>query len=334
MIKPVELFRDVIKIIDQTALPDLVRFEYIYNLEQACEAIKKLKVRGAPLIGIFAAYTVVQIAREVKDKRLERIKEILKSSVKELSKTRPTAYNLFFALDRMTKIIDEAQTKDELLKNLEDEAKRIDDEEKVRCENMASHGIKFLKEKSRVLTICNTGYLATNHIGTALGVIYKGVKKGKIEKVFALETRPLLQGARLTMWELKENAINATLITDSTAGLLMARGMIDAIFVGADRIAANGDTANKIGTYTLAVLAKHHNVPFYVVAPSSTIDPSTLSGKDIIIEKREPSEVLEIMGKRIAPEGVDALNYAFDVTPYELITAIITEEGVVKPPFR
>jgi len=334
MIKPVELFRDVIKIIDQTTLPELVRFEYIYNLEQACEAIKKLKVRGAPLIGIFAAYTVVQIAREIKDRDLERMKEILRNSIEELSKTRPTAYNLFYALERMRRVVNTRQTKDELLQDLENEAKQIDDEEKARCEKMASHGVRFLKEKSRVLTICNTGYLATNHIGTALGIIYRGVEEGRIQKVFALETRPLLQGARLTMWELKENGIDATLITDNTAGLLMAKGLIDAIFVGADRIAANGDTANKIGTYTLTVLAKYHNIPFYVVAPTSTIDPKTASGKDIIIEQRDPSEVLGVMGRRIAPQGVNALNYAFDVTPYELITAIITEEGVVEPPLE
>ncbi len=336
MIKPVELFGDTIKIIDQTRLPEMVRFEYIYTLQEATDAIKNLKVRGAPLIGIFAAYAVVQVVRSVDIENTNRVIEIGLSSVKELLSTRPTAVNLFYAMDRMEKILKtfRGNSREELVEALLQEAKAIDQEEGERCEKMAEIGTALLSGKSSVMTICNTGYLATNHIGTALGVIYKGIEQEKIEKVYILETRPVLQGARLTAWELLENNIKPVLITDSTAAFLMRKTKIDAIFTGADRIARNGDTANKIGTYMLAVLARHHNVPFYVVAPTSSIDPSLKTGSEIRIEERSKEEIIRVGEKLIAPEEVEALNYAFDIVPSDLITAIITEEGIFHPPYK
>lgn len=336
MIKPVEIFRDTIKIIDQTKLPELVRFEYIYTLQDAIDAIVNLKVRGAPLIGIFSAYVVVQVIRSLDEEEVEKLKEIGRSVIKELRATRPTAVNLFYALSRMEGVLENFQGKSkvELVEALMEEAKRIDEEEKERCEKMALFGAELIPHNAKVLTICNTGYLATNHIGTALGVIYKAHEQGKISKVFALETRPVLQGARLTAWELLENGIKPYLITDNQSAFVMKREKIDAVLVGADRIAKNGDTANKIGTYMLAILAKYHQIPFYVVAPTSSIDPHTLSGEDIKIEMRDKTEIVKIRDCWIAPEEVETLNYAFDVTPWELITAIITEKGVFYPPFH
>jgi len=336
MIKPVEIFRDTIKIIDQTKLPELVRFEYIYTLQDAIDAIVNLKVRGAPLIGIFSAYVVVQVIRSLDEEEVEKLKEIGRSVIKELRATRPTAVNLFYALSRMEGVLENFQGKSkvELVEALMEEAKRIDEEEKERCEKMALFGAELIPHNAKVLTICNTGYLATNHIGTALGVIYKAHEQGKISKVFALETRPVLQGARLTAWELLENGIKPYLITDNQSAFVMKREKIDAVLVGADRIAKNGDTANKIGTYMLAILAKYHQIPFYVVAPTSSIDPHTLSGEDIKIEMRDKAEIVKIRDCWIAPEEVETLNYAFDVTPWELITAIITEKGVFYPPFH
>jgi len=335
MIKPVECFRDTIKVLDQTKLPEIVRFEYIYTLQDAIDAIVNLKVRGAPLIGIFAAYAVVQVLRSLDVEDVDRVKEIGLSSVGELRKTRPTAVNLFYALDRMEKIIrnSNVSSKSELVNLLLEEAQKIEKEEAERCEKMAQFGVTLLPEKAKVMTICNTGYLATNNIGTALGVIYKGYELGKIEKVFALETRPVLQGARLTTWELLENGIKPVLITDNSAAFVMKREKVDAIFVGADRIARNGDIANKIGTYMLAVLGKEHRIPFYVVAPTSSIDPTIESGEEIRIEERSKKEVVFVGEKQIAPEEVDVLNYAFDVTPWEFISAIITEEGIFYPPY-
>ncbi|MDD5573288.1 MAG: S-methyl-5-thioribose-1-phosphate isomerase [Candidatus Hydrothermia bacterium] len=336
MIKPVEIFRDTIKVIDQTKLPQVVRFEYIYTLKDAIDAIVSLKVRGAPLLGIFAAYAVVQVLRNIDIFDIERVKEIGFSSIDELRRTRPTAVNLFYALDRMEKILNEfhGNCKDKLVESLMDEGKAIDREEGERCQKMAELGVSLLPDRAKVMTICNTGYLATNHIGTALGVIYEGIAQDKIEKVFALETRPVLQGARLTTWELLENNITPILITDNSAAFVMEKEKIDAIFAGADRIARNGDTANKIGTYMLAILAKHHGVPIYIVAPSSSVDPILENGDGMKIEKRNKEEVIAFGGCPVAPKDVDILNYAFDVTPNNLITAIITEEGIFYPPYR
>lgn len=335
MIKPVEIFRDTIKIIDQTKLPDVVRFEYIYTLEDALEAIMKLKVRGAPLIGIFSAYAVVQVVRNTDINEIGELMKIGLLACQELRKTRPTAVNLFYALDRMENAIKRfgGSSKEELVCSLLNEAEAIDREEGDRCERIAREGIKVLPESSAVMTICNTGYLATNHIGTALGIIYKAKEEGKLSKVFVLETRPVLQGARLTAWELLENGIEPVLITDNQAAFLMKIEKIDAVFVGADRIARNGDTANKVGTYMLAVLAKYHGVPFYVVAPTSSIDPMISSGKEIKIEIRDKNEVIKYRELPLAPENVQAINFAFDITPAELITGIITEKGIYYPPF-
>jgi methylthioribose-1-phosphate isomerase len=336
MIKPVEIFRDTIKIIDQTRLPDIVRFEYIYTLQDAVDAIKHLKVRGAPLIGIFAAYAVVQIMRNSDEEDVESLKNIGFVAINELRKTRPTAVNLFYALDRMEKLLVESKCnkKEELVELVLEEARKIDKEEGERCERMAELGESLLPSGCSLMTICNTGYLATNNIGTALGVVYKAKEKGKLSRVFVLETRPVLQGARLTTWELLENGIKPVLITDNQAAFVMKKEKIDAILVGADRIARNGDTANKIGTYMLAVLAKYHGVPFYVVAPTSSIDPFISSGEEIKIEVRNREEVIKFREIPLAPEDVETMNFAFDITPAGLISAIITERGVFYPPYN
>jgi len=323
--------RPFAKIIDQTKLPNELEFKYLRSLEDYEEAIVQMRVRGAPLIGVTAAYGMATVAIEAAERQDIDFKDAISVAAERLKKTRPTAINLFKAIDRVISAIQEAETPGEAARLAEAEAKRIDREEVEMCEAMAANGLKVLKDRMRVLTICNTGFLATSGIGTALGVIYRGFEAGKIDFVYACETRPVLQGARLTMWELLQAGIPSALITDNTAGLLMAKGLVDGVFVGADRIAANGDTANKIGTLTLAVLAKHFGIPFYVVAPSSSIDPSIPDGNSIPIEERPPDEVLDIRGCRIAPRGANALNFAFDVTPSELITGIITERGIIQP---
>jgi methylthioribose-1-phosphate isomerase len=259
----------------------------------------------------------------------------LKRASELLASTRPTAVNLFWALERMMKVaqahLDDAQ---KLASALEEEAIAIAREDVEANVRMGMYGATLIPEKANILTHCNAGALATAGYGTALGVIRTAHNQGKKVHVWVDETRPFLQGARLTAWELQKEGIPFTLISDNTAGMLMRSGMVDLIIVGADRIAANGDVANKIGTYSLAVLAKHHGIPFYVAAPTSTIDLNCRCGDEIPIEQRDDEEVLTVMGVRIAPKGAKAFNPAFDVTPNELITAIITERGIIKPPFE
>lgn len=314
---------DALLILDQRRIPHKVEFLRCQDHEDVAQAIKSMAVRGAPAIGIAAAYGVVLGVKKLSLRDIERIVDVL-------SKTRPTAVNLFWALQRMRKKAESASSWEDLL----EEAKAIHEEDIKANERMGKYGAELVPDHAVILTHCNAGALATGGFGTALGVIRFAALHGKNVKVYADETRPVLQGARLTAWELMMDNIDVTLITDNMAGYLMSKGEIDLVIVGADRIAANGDVANKIGTYSLAVLAKHHGVPFYVAAPVSTIDLDIPSGKDIPIEQRNPKEVVEIGGVRIAPEGVKVFNPAFDVTPAELISAIITEKGVLRPPFK
>ncbi len=324
-----------VKFIDQTLLPHQVKYVSTDNVSRLRKAIKRLEIRGAPAIGIAGALGVVIGVKNSNVKNFELFFKKLKKITKYLSFSRPTAVNLFWALDRMERIAHDnkirpiSQIKHILLK----EALKIIDEDKTSCRRMAYYGADLIKSASSILTHCNAGSLATADYGTALGVLFEANKQGKNIKVFVDETRPLLQGARLTTWELMREKIDTTLICDNMAASLMAKGKIDMIFVGADRIAANGDAANKIGTYNLAVLAHHHKIPFYVVAPLSTFDFSIKSGKQIPIEERDGNEVRGVLGKKIAPKNVKAYNPAFDITPGKLITAIITEKGIFIAPY-
>ncbi len=324
-----------VKIINQRRLPFRLEFIYCRSLKRLWKSIKTLEVRGAPALGIAACLGVVLAAVNSRAKALAGFRKDLLRAIKYLSSSRPTAVNLFNGLKRMEKVINlhKNSSVSQLKKMLLQEARKVIMEDQLTCRGMAKFGAKLIKNNDNLMTLCNAGSLATVDYGTALGVMYRAREEGRNFKVFACETRPLLQGARLTTWELLRENIDTTLICDNMAASLMAQRKIDQIFVGADRIAANGDTANKIGTYNLAVLAKYHRVPFYVVAPFSTFDLNINSGKQIPIENRSAREVTRILGKTIAPDGVKVYNPAFDVTPHNLITAIITEKGIIKPPY-
>ncbi len=301
-------------LLDQRLLPrDEVWLE-CRTASAVADAIRTMVVRGAPAIGVSAAFGMAMAARAGED---------LQAAAAELKRSRPTAVNLAWAVDRML-----AHTGDPVA-----EAERILEEDVAANRAMGRFGAELLGATSTVLTHCNAGALATGGYGTALGVVRAAIESGRHVAVFADETRPYLQGARLTAWELQRDGIDVTLITDNMAGHFFQKGQFDAVIVGADRIAANGDTANKIGTYTVAVLANAHGVPFYVAAPLSTIDPACPSGAEIPIEERSANEVAELNGTRMAPEGISVRHPAFDVTPARLITAIITERGVLRPPF-
>lgn len=325
-----------VRIINQRKLPSKLEFIYCRDIKTLCTAIKTLQVRGAPALGIAAALGVVLGSVNSKAKTVRKFKRDMYKTMNYLASSRPTAVNLFNALERMKGVIEGAKdaTLQELKRLLFKEAKSIFDEDRLVCRSMAKFGASLIRSGDNILTICNAGALATADYGTALGAMYRAKEEGKHIKVFACETRPLLQGARLTTWELLRENIDTTLICDNMAASLMANKKIDKIFVGADRIASNGDTANKIGTYNLAVLAKYHKVPFYVVAPFSTFDLSIKSGRKIPIENRNADEVRSVFGKKIAPSSVKVYNPAFDVTPNKLITGIITERGIIKPTFR
>jgi len=332
MLTPITFHDGAIELIDQTLLPHEVVMLTIRDYRELADAIREMRVRGAPAIGIAAAYGVALGIQALTDGAV--LDEHFKKVIEELTGTRPTARNLFWALERMAQVFRENRdTGLEFLKEtLLDEAKRIHEEDIEANKRIGSYGAKLIPDKATILTHCNAGALATGGYGTALGIVRAAWEAGKLKKVLVDETRPRLQGARLTAWELKQEGIPFELITDSMAGSFMACGEVDAVVVGADRIARNGDTANKIGTYPLAVLAHHHQVPFYVAAPTSTIDPTIKNGSQIPIEERDPSEVTQMRGVRIAPEGVNVRNPAFDVTPAGLITAIVTEQGVLRPP--
>lgn len=316
-------------LIDQTRLPgELVTLE-CRSVEQAWDAIRRLVVRGAPAIGIAAAYGVCLACETGKPDRVQYL-----AAIDHLATSRPTAVNLFWALNRMKEVVDSVEADEDLAAALEQQAIAIHDEDRAMCKRIGKHGATVLSNAHRVMTHCNAGGLATSMWGTALAPIYHLHQAGHSVEVFADETRPLWQGARLTAWELSQAGVPVTVLTDSMAGSLLRTGTIDAVIVGADRIAANGDAANKIGTYPLAVLAKYHNVPFFVAAPSSTFDLELASGDLIPIEQRDRDEIANPHGTLLVPPAAAVMNPAFDVTPAELITAIITEHGVIESPDR
>ena len=336
--QPVEWLSDRLRLLDQTELPGKEVYLDITDYREMASAIQELKVRGAPAIGVAGGYGVALGTLKIEAASGDEFLQKLQGVIDALKNARPTARNLPRAVERMERVANESvaagESVDRIKETLIEEAKKIHNEEVEATEKISRLGAELIESGFTVLTHCNTGPLATTGYGTALGVIIYAHEQGKEVRVLADETRPLLQGARLTTWELQKDGIPVTLITDSMAGYFMSRGKVDCVIVGADRIAANGDTANKIGTYTLAVLAKEHNIPFYVAAPTTTIDPSLATGEEIPIEERRPDEVTGFRGVRTAPEGCEAANPAFDVTPHRYITAIITERGIIRKPFQ
>lgn len=329
-------FRDnTLYFIDQTRLPLAHVVDAYTDHRAVCAAIKELKVRGAPAIGVAAGYGAVLAAFQFMKEPFAEFKRLLLGAVDELAATRPTAVNLFYVLNRQRAVIAQYQGTDAaaLTAAMRAEAERIAEEDMTLGRTLGTVGAGIINDGDVIMTICNAGSLATAGIGSALSCIYMAKEQGKRVKVFSLETRPLLQGARLTTYELSRGGIDVTLVTDGMAGIVMKKKGITKVITGADRIAANGDSANKVGTYGLSVLAKHHNIPFYIAAPRSTFDLSTANGDAIPIEERDPREITEWGGRRIAPEGISVYNPAFDVAPAELITGIITEDGVIRPPF-
>lgn len=324
-----------LRILDQTLLPRRTVYLDCRNAKSVWRAIRTLQVRGAPAIGVAAAFGAHLAARRVRERAPARFRAAARREFRYLATARPTAVNLFWALERMSRVLDrpECQTVEELQEALFREAQAILDQDRDTCRRIGEHAARLLRDGDTVLTHCNAGGLATAGIGTALAGIYVAREQGKSVRVFCDETRPVLQGARLTAWELHEAGIDVTLICDGAAALVLARGQVDCVFVGADRIAANGDTANKIGTFALAIAAREHRIPLFVAAPLSTFDPATRTGEQIPIEKRDGKEITEIRGIRIAPRGVKTFNPAFDVTPAKFIRAFVTEVGVLKPPF-
>ncbi len=334
--KAIEWQENRLVILDQTLLPSYQEYFYCQNYLDVVEAIKTMKVRGAPAIGVAAAFGLVLAALSYEGYEKTEFFAVLEKAQELLGKTRPTAVNLFWALGRMEKSWkgNNACTILEIKKMLEKEALQIFEEDLTANRWIGDYGSELIPVGSSILTHCNAGALATAGYGTALGVIRAAYEEGKNIRVYVDETRPLLQGARLTAWELMEENIPVTLIADNMAGYLMKQGKIDVVVVGADRITANGDVANKIGTYSLAVLANYHNVPFYVAAPLSTIDMSLSTGWKIPIEERNPDEIRKWKNYQLAPADVKVYNPAFDVTPAELVTAFITERGILRRPFR
>ena len=318
-------------VIDQRLLPDKEKTVELKNVREVWSAIRNLSIRGAPAIGCVAAYGIALSAVKAKTKEPALFRKTVERDIKYLATSRPTAYNLFFALGRMEKVLKESgkASTEEIRRKLVAEAEGIYREDLECCYKIGVNGASLIKNGMNVLTHCNAGGLATSGFGTALSVFFAAKKKGKKFHVFVDETRPVLQGARLTAWELKKAGIRYTLICDNMAGYLMKQGRIDLVITGADRIAANGDTANKIGTYSLAVLAKHHKVNFYIAAPYSTFDPKIKTGKEITVEERDADEVREIRGVRLSPEDAPVYNPAFDVTPAKLIKGFITERGII-----
>ena len=332
MVPTVEWKDGAVRLLDQSRLPGAVEFLDCRDYKAVADAIRTLKVRGAPAIGVTAAMGVALGAQAIRATDYPTFAQAVFTICDDLAATRPTAVNLFWALERMRRKLESvrAQPVSTIKQVLTSESQAILEEDIALCKTMGRHGADLIRDGQTVLTHCNAGSLATAGYGTALGVIRAACEQGKKINVIADETRPVLQGSRLTAWELMQDHIPVTLITDNMAGSLMRQGKIHLCVVGADRIAANGDVANKIGTYSVAVLAKAHNIPFYVAAPYSTIDLKTKSGADIPIEQRNPLEVTTIHGSHpVAPKGVAVYNPAFDVTPAELITGIITERGVL-----
>ena len=334
MIETIEWTDDGVVMIDQRLLPTEEIYNTYQTVDEVAEAIVTMVIRGAPAIGVAAAMGIALGVKNLDSK--DDLEDRFAAIVQTIHDTRPTARNLFWAIERMNKIFE--SHKEESLKTLQDalkdEAIQIHDDDIEINRQMGQNGQALLSQDSTVLTHCNAGALATAGYGTALGVIRAAVENGKEIRVFADETRPFLQGSRLTAWEMMKEKIPCTLITDSMAGYFMKANQIQAVVVGADRIAGNGDVANKIGTYTVAVLAREHQIPFYVAAPLSTIDLGTPTGEEIPIEQRDITEVTHIKGQRLVPPGISVANPAFDITPNKLVSAIITEKGVVKAPYQ
>jgi len=336
-IKTIQWQKGSVKIIEQTKLPANLEYLYLKDLKSLWLAIKLMKIRGAPALGVAAALGVYLGIKDSKAKNFAEFSRELDRIAKYIASSRPTARNLFWGLERICSVALRNKNKPlpKIKRLIFKEVQKIIKEDGVTCRRIGYYGARLIKNSDTILTICNTGILATIDYGTALGVIYRACEEGKNIKVFACETRPMLQGARLTTWELKRKGIDVTLICDSMAAALMKQGKIDKVIVGADRIAANGDTANKIGTYNLAVLSRYHKIPFYVAAPESSFDQKIKSGKGIPIEERPRGEVTDLFFKRpIAPKDIKVFNPAFDITPYNLITAIITDKGIIKPPYN
>ena len=336
MVATVDWQDGALVLLDQRKLPTEEIYLSLKTYEDVAQAISNMTVRGAPAIGVTAAFGLALAAKQSSSKTFSEFHKDIERASETLFKTRPTAVNLAWALNRVKVLIHDHQNLSipELKKRILAEAIKIKDEDIACNKKIGQNGQTLLRNGDTILTHCNAGALCAAGYGTALGVIYAAKEIGKDIKVFSCETRPFLQGARLTTWELIQNKVPTTMITDNMAGHFMKNGQIQKVIVGADRIAANGDTANKIGTYSLAILARHHDIPFYVAAPFSSIDLMLENGKNIPIEERPEKEVTEIYGNRIAAQGVSVKNPAFDVTPNILITEIITENGIAKPPFE
>jgi methylthioribose-1-phosphate isomerase len=328
---------DVVVMIDQRKLPAEEVYVRCKTASEVARAIRTMVIRGAPAIGVSAAMGIAIGMRQSKATGTQKFAAEFHKNCELMAGTRPTAVNLFWAIDRMKRTFAAAaqagESVDQIKDRLDREAQAIHDEDVASCRALGAFGAEVVPEDARILTHCNAGALATAGYGTALGVVRGAVEKGKRVAVFADETRPFLQGARLTAWELVRDGIQTTVITDNMTGALMNQGKVDLVVVGADRIAANGDTANKIGTYSVAVLARAHDIPFYVAAPLSTIDLNTPDGAHIPIEERSRREVTHVAGSQLAPDGALVWNPAFDVTPYRYIAGIITERGIFRPPY-
>jgi len=322
-----------VRMVDQTLLPNEERIIDCTTVAEVCEAIKSLRVRGAPAIGCAAALGMALRGARSPSSDINVLRAELLSAHRDLAATRPTAVNLFWALERMVRVVSAVDDPESLRAALIEEAQAIVLDDLRRCQAIGRNGAELIPEGANVLTHCNAGALATAGYGTALGVIRSAFALRRSLHVWVDETRPLLQGARLTSWELTQSGIPCTVICDNMAGWLMQQGKVDCCVVGADRIAANGDAANKIGTYSVAVLCHHHGIPMYVAAPLSTVDYELSGGQGIPIEERDPFEVTHLAGRRVAPAGVAVFNPAFDVTPARYVTALVTEKGVVGPPY-
>lgn len=329
----IELNDKEFRILDQQKLPHVVEYLTLDTLEDVYDAIITLKVRGAPAIGITAAYGLARAAEKYEANTLEEFHLQLNRDFLYLAKSRPTAVNLVWALERLRSAVENVASVQEAKELLIEEAIKIHREDESSCRNIGEYALSLLEGQTKVMTICNAGSIATAKYGTALAPFHLGSERGKQFEVYACETRPVFQGSRLTAWELQQSGVEVTLITDSMAAHTIGAKGIEAIIVGADRIAENGDTANKIGTLNLALLAKVFNIPFYVAAPSSTFDLTIKNGKEIPIEERPAEEITHIAGKQVAPKNTKVFNPAFDVTPGEYITAIITEKGIIYPEY-
>src|SRR5687767_7391706 len=338
MLPTIEWKDDAVVMIDQRKLPASEVYVSCSTAQEVAKAIKTMVIRGAPAIGVAAAMGVALGMRRSKATGTKQFATEFQKLCDLMAATRPTAVNLFWAIERMKKVFAEAAqggcSVNEIKQRLEAEARRIHDEDVESCRTMGAHGAALVPQDARILTHCNAGALATAGYGTALGVIRAAAEQGKKVAVLADETRPFLQGARLTAWELLKDGIDTTVITDNMAGAMMRLGHVDLVVVGADRIAANGDVANKIGTYAVAVLARAHDIPFYVAAPISTVDLATADGSTIPIEERNDKEVTHVGASRVTPEGARIRNPAFDVTPNKYVTAIITERGIARAPYN